>query len=491
MTGVTSKHPEYIKNIETWTKVDDVCDGQDAIKKKGKTYLPVPVTFGDGDEDRYKEYLDRAVFYGATGRTLISHIGSAFNKLPDFKRPDELEYLERNADGAGRSIYQSSQQMLRLILKHYRCGVYVDFPQVEPSRNRAEDKQKNAFPMIHTLKAQSVINWDFIIVGNQKKLSIVVIEEAVSTLDIDGFGRTNETQYRVLRLTPGESDFIYSVQIYKRNDKEVFEAGPLYYPTDYHGKRWNYIPFTFCGAIDNTDEINNPPLLELADLNLAHYRNSADVEESGFIVGQPIVSMPNITTEQYEIIKKDKLAIGARDGFPTKVEIVQAEQNNLAKQLMADKWVQMKEMGARLIESGSANKTATQADNEDSLQHSVVSLAVSNISEALQMALRWCAKFALPNHDIKPDELTYVISQDFNKQKYSVERSRLILEMVQGELLPPEVLYQYEQTGTFSDAKWEEIEKKIEEYRMSKPLAGYQPYQGVENERSGGANSNT
>jgi len=107
------------------------------------------------------------------------------------------------------------------------------------------------------------------------------------------------------------------------------------------------------------------------------------------------------------------------------------------------------------------------------------------------MALRWCAKFALPNHDIKPDELTYVISQDFNKQKYSVERSRLILEMVQGELLPPEVLYQYEQSGTFSDAKWEEIEKKIEEYRMSKPLAGYQPYQGVENERSGGANSNT
>lgn len=491
MTGVTSKHPEYIKNIETWTKVDDVCDGQAAIKKKGKTYLPVPVTFGDGDEDRYKEYLDRAVFYGATGRTLISHIGSAFNKLPDFKRPDELEYLERNADGAGRSIYQSSQQMLRLILKHYRCGVYVDFPQVEPSRNRAEDKQKNAFPMIHTLKAQSVINWDFIIVGNQKKLSIVVIEEAISALDVDGFGRTNETQYRVLRLTPSESDFIYSVQIYKRNDKEVFEAGPIYYPTDYHGKHWNYIPFTFCGAIDNTDEINNPPLLELADLNLAHYRNSADVEESGFIVGQPIVSMPNITTEQYEIIKKDKLAIGARDGFPTKVEIVQAEQNNLAKQLMADKWVQMKEMGARLIESGSANKTATQADNEDSLQHSVVSLAVSNISEALQMALRWCAKFALPNHDIKPDELTYVISQDFNKQKYSVERSRLILEMVQGDLLPPEILYQYEQTGTFSDAKWEEIEKKIEEYRMSKPLAGYQPYQGVENERSGGANSNT
>lgn len=201
--------------------------------------------------------------------------------------------------------------------------------------------------------------------------------------------------------------------------------------------------------------------------------------------------MPDVTREQYEIAKNEGLTVGSRRGFPTKIEIVQAESNNLAKQLMTDKWGQMKEMGARLIEVGSANKTATQADNEDSIQHSVVSLAVSNISEALQMALRWCSKFALPNHDIKPDELTYVISQDFNKQKYSVERSKLILEMVQGELIPPEVLYQYEQTGTFSDAKWEEIEKKIDEYRMSKPLGGYQPYQGVDYERSNDPTSST
>ncbi|MNC44223.1 hypothetical protein D3C75_931230 [compost metagenome] len=63
--------------------------------------------------------------------------------------------------------------------------------------------------------------------------------------------------------------------------------------------------------------------------------------------------------------------------------------------------------------------------------------------------------------------------------------------MVQGELIPPEVLYQYEQTGTFSDAKWEDIEKKIDEYRMSKPLGGYLPYQGVDDERSNDPTSNT
>jgi len=464
MTGITTKHAEYSANIAAWTKLDDVCKGQAAVKAKGKEYLPVPETFEDGD--RYKEYLDRAVFYGVTGKTLKSNIGSAFNKLPDFKRPDDLEYLDRNADGSGRSIYQASQYMLSLMLKHYRCGVYVDYPQVAPSRNRAEDKQKNAFPMIHILKAASVVDWDHIIVGNQKKTSFVKILESVSSRTADGFGRETKEQYRVLRLEDaGMGEFVYTVQIYTQSEKGEWVTGDKYIPTDYHGKTWSYIPFTFCGAVDNTDEIDNAPLLELADLNLAHYKNSADVEESGFVVGQPIISMPDVTTEQYKIAKDEGLTVGSRRGFPTKIEIVQAKENNLAKQLMTDKWAQMKEMGARLIEVGSANKTATQADNEDSVQHSVLSLAVSNISEALTMALRWCAKFALPDHELGPDGLSYVISQDFNKPKFSEERAKRLYEACVGGNLPWSVWYKYEQTGMFTEEKWGEIEKLIERQR--------------------------
>ena len=461
MTGITTQHAEYVANAKAWKKLDDVCKGQDAIKAGKKLYLPVPELF-DADDGRYSEYLDRAVFYGVTGRTLKSNLGSAFNKLPDFKRPDDLAYLERNADGSGRSIFQASQHALNLILKHYRCGIYVDYPQVAPSRNRAEDKQKNAFPMIHILKAPSIVDWDHIIVGNQRKTSFVKILESVATRTADGFGRDVKDQYRVLRLEDTELGHVYTVQVYQQNEKGEWIAGTKYVPTDYHGKTWDYIPFTFCCAVDNTDEIDNAPLLELAELNLAHYRNSADVEESGFIVGQPIISMPSVTTEQYALMQKEGLSVGSRKAFPTAVNFAQAESNNLATKLMTDKWAQMKEMGARLIEVGSANKTATQADNEDSMQHSVLSLAVSNISEALQMALRWCAKFALPNHDLGPEELNYVISQDFNKPKFSEERAKRLYEACVGGNLPWSVWYKYEQTGIFTEEKWEEIETLIE-----------------------------
>jgi hypothetical protein len=476
MNGLLETHEDYDLNIDLWTKVDDVCKGQRAIKIGKEKYLPVPESF-KSDDGRYEEYLDRAVFYGVTGTTLNSYIGSAFNKLPDFNKPDDLAYLERNADGSGRSIYQLSQRMLRMILKHYRCGVYVDYPNVSPSRNRAEDKIKNAYPMIHILGAMSILDWDDIIVGNQKKLSFVKILEVISTRSADGFSQDTVEQYRVLRLEDINGQHVYTVAVYElTKDGAGFVEKEKYTPTDYNGKTWDYIPFTFCGAVDNSEEIDRAPLLELADLNLAHYRNSADVEESGFIVGQPIMCFPSIDEQQYQLIKKEDLAVGSRRGFPTKVEIVQAEQNSLAKQLMADKWSQMKEIGARLIEVGSANKTATQAENDSSVQHSVISLAVSNISEALTMALRWCARFTMANYDLDYEQLSYTISQDFNKPIFSEERAKRLYEACVAGNLPWSVWFTYEQTGVFTEDDWETVEGKIEEDRMKNPLGNYNAF---------------
>lgn len=462
--SITATHADYDKHIATWNKLDDVCGGQEVIKVAKEKYLPKPSLFNSKNDpdgsNRYNEYLMRAIFPGVTSRTLASHIGLAYGKSPVFNKPDELEYLERNADGAGRSIYQSAQRATRLINRNYRCGVYVDFPNVAPSRSKAEEKSKGAFPMIHILKASSIIDWDYIIVGNQKKLSFVKLLETVKTRN--GFKVESSDQYRILALEEGGSGFVYTVQIYTKNDKGEWVEGEKYIPTDYHGQPWDYIPFTFCGAVDNSDEIGTAPLYELATMELSYYTSTADVEESAFIVGQPTLCFPSITPEQYAMVKESGASVGSRSGIPTDAKMVQAEKNGLAYERMNDKWNQMKELGARLIEVGSANKTATQADNDSSVQHSVLSLVVANVSEAFTNALRWCAKFVMPEHDLKVDELSFTIAQDFNKPKYDATRSKLIYEACLAGELPMYVWYHYEQTGTFPEDKWEDIVKKIE-----------------------------
>lgn len=491
--SITTTHADYDKHIATWNKLDDVCGGQEVIKQKGEAYLPKPTLFSSkNDPDgkgRYAEYIERAIFPGVTSRTLASHIGLAFGKTPVFNRPDNLEYLERNADGAGRSIYQVAQRATRLINRNYRCGIYVDYPNVAPSRNRAEDATKGAFPMIHVIKTNAIKDWDYIIVGNQKKLSFVKILETVKVRS--DFTVKTEDQYRILHLKETDLSFVYSIEIQKKNENGEWAKDKEFTPVDYQGKTWDYIPFTFCGAMDNSEEIGTPPLYELAEMELSYYKSTADVEESAFIVGQPTLCFPNITTEQYAMVKESGAGVGSRSGIPTDAKMVQAEKNGLAYERMNDKWNQMKELGARLIEVGSANKTATQADNESSIQHSVLSLVVANVSEVLTNALRWCAKFAMSNHDLKVDKLSFTIAQDFNKPKYDPVRSRLIYEACLADELPMYAWYHYEQTGTFPEDKWDDIEKKIEEQRMSKPLSGYQPYQGVDDGQEGNTASNS
>ncbi|MDC4658006.1 DUF4055 domain-containing protein [Acinetobacter baumannii] len=470
MSDVTFKHAEYVKNVGLWQKIDDVCDGEDAVKEQREKYLPKPNAHDKTPENdaAYAAYLTRAVFYEVTGTTLNSLVGAAFATDPSFKFTPELEHLERNANGAGLSAYQLAQTGIRHLLKHYRCALYVDYPDVIPARNLKEYKEQNSYPMIHLLNAVDVINWDSMMVGNQKKLCLVVIREVVSTRGSDGFSKEDREQFRVLRLEPDEKgDFSYSVQIYTKNDKGKYEGGPKKFPTDYSGKPWTYIPFTFVGAVDNSEEIKKPPLLALANLNLAHYRDSADFQESVFYMGQPQYYVSGVNWQWFDEAKARGIYVGAKVLLPLpengKLGIEQANPNTLSREAMKDKWNQMKELGARLIEKGSAAKTATEANNDDAVQHSVLSLCVVNMNEALSMALRWCAKYVIANVDaLNKDDLMFEISQEFNKQGYLAELARQLFEAALQGRSSFKSWWEYNQTGMFPKQKYEDELQNVE-----------------------------
>ncbi|EOY1042931.1 TPA: DUF4055 domain-containing protein, partial [Acinetobacter baumannii] len=263
-------------------------------------------------------------------------------------------------------------------------------------------------------------------------------------------------------------EYIYSVQVYTKGEKGNWVGGDKKFPTDYNGNFWTYIPFTFVGAIDNSEEIKKPPLLPLANLNLAHYRDSADFQESVFYMGQPQYYAKGVNWEWYDQAKKRGIYIGAKVLLPLPenggLGIVQADPNTLAREAMKDKWEKMKEMGARLIEKGSGSKkTATEANSDDAVQHSVLSLCVVNMNEALSAALRWAAKFVTPNVDVlTKDDLMFEISQEFNKQGYLAELARQLFEAALQGRSSFKSWWEYNQTGMFPKQKYEEELQNVE-----------------------------
>ncbi|MDQ8954602.1 DUF4055 domain-containing protein, partial [Acinetobacter rudis] len=196
-------------------------------------------------------------------------------------------------------------------------------------------------------------------------------------------------------------------------------------------------------------------------------------QESVYYMGQPQYYVTGVDWNWFQESRKNGVYVGSKTLMPIPKDgsfgVAQVEPNTLSREAMKDKWQQMKEMGARLVENGSASKTATEAKNDDAVQHSVLSLCTVNINEAISMALRWCAKFVMPDVNVlTKDDLLYEISQEFNKQGYLADLSRQLFESaVQGHS-SFKSWWEYNQSGMFPKQSYDDEQKNLDAEREGK-----------------------
>jgi hypothetical protein len=183
-----------------------------------------------------------------------------------------------------------------------------------------------------------------------------------------------------------------------------------------------FIPFQLVGAKNNDTDIDKAPLFDLAELNVAHFRNSADYEDSVFYNGQAQPFISGLTEEWRDHLEKTGTAyVGSRSPFllPAGGEFAfaQPQPNTLVREAMDQKEKQMVALGARLLDPDAVATTATQNENDRETSTSVLSLAVSNVNEAYQQCIRWAALYQ--GDTLTDDEAmgAYKISQDFSRRK--------------------------------------------------------------------------
>lgn len=380
--------------LKRWAKVRAVCAGADEVKKGG--YLPYlnKADTSPANIARNEAYVERAQLYNATGRTKEGLIGLAFRRDPSNDLPERLKYLLEDADGAGVSIYQQSQSVLGNVLEVARHGLYVDY---------SEGLKR---PVIKSYLAEDIINWRPSLVGGKVVLSLVVLKELVEVPD--GYGYEPVVQYRELLLEEG----VFVSRVWQETEAGAVLVEEIA-PNSRSGK-FDYIPFAFVGATNNDEAIDNAPLYDLAELNIGHFRNSADYEDSVFFVGQAQPWISGLDQEWRDFLEsKGELYIGSRNPILLPESgafgFAQVQPNTLAKEAMDHKEAQMISLGARLIETTRANKTASEDNNDEVASTSVLSLAVANVSEAYKRCIAWCGRY-LDMGEVKAE---YKINQDF------------------------------------------------------------------------------
>lgn len=392
---ITFTRSEVEKNLPEWAKVRDVVDGEAAVKGKGTTYLPQPNPTDESEQNRarYQQYLARASFLNATGRTMAGMIGIAFRRWPEVELPANLESLIENIDGTGVGLINQMQGCLENVLQVGGDGLLVDYPPTEGASSVADQREQGLQPTVTRYRAESIVNWRK---DKRGRLTLVVLHETAE--EPDEYSVSEVDQWRELYLDDAGR---YAQRVWRKNDKdeaEVVEGYPVY-PLDAGGQPWDEIPFVRVGAIDNAIEIDRAPLYDLAVLNLAHYRNSADYEESVYFVGQPTFVFAGLDDDWIASQWKDgAVYVGARGVIPLPVggsaDLLQASPNTLAGEALKKKEDQMIALGARLLAPGEAVKTAEQSRSETAAAHSVLSLACDNVSNAYTKVLQWAARFA-------------------------------------------------------------------------------------------------
>ena len=459
---VDTQHPEYTKYIKTWQRTRDAVCGTVAIKEKRKLYLPSPSESGAEDSARYDNYICRALFTNFTARTKNALVGAAFRKPPEIELPAGLEYLELDATGDGLGLEQLSKDSLGNILETSREGFLVDYPPMGEGLSAEDMATLKPQATINPYPAEAVINWKTETRSGRTMLSLVTLQENYS-IGEDSFSHETEVQYRVLAL---DTDGHYFQQVFR--DGDPYEA-PIY-PRDSSKQFWNEIPFIFCGAQNNDATVDDAPLADIAEINIAHYRNSADYEEGAFVHGQPTVHVDtgDMSNDDWSALNPNGVLVGARSAIITagggKASLMQAEANGAAHEAMILKEDQIVKIGARVITDRSGQETAEAARIRFSSENSVLGDVVVNLSTALEKCIRWCGQFMGVDSDI-----TYQINTSFFDKSLDPQTIMALITAYDRGALGMTDLRRSLRAADMTERNDEEIDQEVD---LADPLEG-------------------
>ena len=409
---VDSKHPEYSIRHAQWRRCRDAIGGSDVVKDAGMLYLPS--LSGASDKD-YEAYKSRALFFNASQRTLAGLVGAVFRKDYTIAIHERFQFLEQVVTSDGLPLHDFARQSLIEILTTGRVGILADV---------AMEGDQRAYLALYS--AEKIINWRTAMIGGRQRLVQVVLEERYSEAS-DEWEAKSKIQYRVLSLSRETSSapLVYRQRVYRQGDGKEWSLVPdLSVTPTRTGVPLDYIPFQFINAYHLTPRADRPPLLDLVDVNLSHYRTSADLEHGAHFTALPTAVLTGFPTDKEFRIGSGVAWVADNPGASAQYLEYKGQGLQALRDLKKDKEQMMAVLGARMLEE--QKRAAEAADTlriRQSGEEGSLAAIVGTLSEGLQIALKvlgWWSGMT----DEQVVDLAFSLSTDFSPVKLSPQELR-------------------------------------------------------------------
>ena len=454
-------HAQYEKYAPLWQSLRDAIEGEYAVKAAGTAYLP---KLGGQSYEEYAAYKLRASFYNATGRTVDGLSGMVFRKPMDVQAPDAMTVFLEDASLRGVDFQGFAESIVEEDLVVGRAGVLVDYPHVEAAAmSQAQAERLNLRPFLVQYNAESILDWRLTQLENKTVLSMVKLRECVYE-PVDEFNQEEIEQIRVLDLNEGG----YRQRIFRRDvNGDWQQFGTDIIPT-MRGLPLSFIPFIFVGVRDTTPHIDKPPLIDLADKNLDHYRMDADYHHSLHFLAAG-------STRWVKGVREDEINAGVFDraGPTALMASTEAEAEfgicepqgkgiPAQRQALKDAEDQMAALGARMLapekrQAETAETATIYRQGEMSVLASLAQAVSNALTQALEIARDWMGlsgevSVSL-NRDFSPQKMTHWDMSEYLKQLQSgvISYATFARIMIEGERWPDDIDPEAEQTQALND----------------------------------------
>ena len=461
--GIEVTHEGYDKFIADWLDCQSVLDGGRAIKSAGIRFLPKPEGMTN---DAYTSYVHRALFYGATGRTVEALTGAVFRREPTVEMQKTFEAELADVTLSGVSFQAIAQEIFSRVLGVGRHGVLIDWSDT------------NARPYWSRYDATSITNWQTQRIGGKQVLTQVILHEIATTPSLDPFRPLQTEQYRQLRLDTlfvqrkgsTTSDVKYEYHNIVWQPKVTTDAGgqkrvewvvvsdtvPMR-----RGETIQFIPFTFFGPGGIDPMPLRPPLIDLVEVNLAHYRVSADHKHALFLTAQPTPWVTGakegdagdlkIGSSTAWVFEVEGAKVGMLEFTGAGVQAMQADLQDMQRQMSV--------LGARLLEVPPTHQEAAAAvrmrhAGDDAVLQKIASSVGSGLTQVLRQHAWWSGT---GEYD---ETITASLSREFFAVRMGPQELQSLLLAVQAGQMSYSTFYRQLQLGGIARPGVTEEEEK-------------------------------
>jgi len=464
--AVNYERDDYKAFTTFWERMRHCHGGRDAVLKAGPLYVPdLP---GVVDANANVAYRKRGNFYNATQRTVQGLTGAIFQKPPEVKIPDAQKPYLQDITLSGITFEMFAVDAGREVMLLGRYGILVDMAVEGAIDNR---------PYAVGYRAEQIVNWKTARFQGDEELTMVVLKEEAETPDTkDPFECKRVCQYRVMMLLDG----ICVRQLWREkepgnNEWVTYESAVV---LQRRGEPLDFIPFVFIGTTHATSELEKPPLLDLADVNLAHWRNSVDYEYGLHLVALPTpwVSGAKGSGDANAPLRMGPSVVWELDmnGAAGMLEF-SGEGLRAIKEAMTDKEKQMASLGARLLEEPVARDTATAViirhSGENASLRSIAGSIEQAFTQALQMMVWWDSTVEEP----VDSETSVELNKAYMDMKASAQDIQAALAALQADEISFETWYDilvkggWAREGVSAEEELEDIQERIDRTKSNEP----------------------